>query len=119
MIFNKIKIVLIGLSNIFNYNSAPKTREGIAIKLVPDGFNDPELVSVCGNNAKFYMCFDEKEPIDVDLVYTEAVDSSFNERDGAILEFEVKRKKITEENQTIVFIKAIPFTEKTDNIYKK
>lgn len=40
---------------IFNYNSEPKRREGIAVKLVPDGFNDPELVSACGNNAKFYM----------------------------------------------------------------
>lgn len=28
---------------------------GLAIKLVPDGFNDPELVNSCGKNASFYV----------------------------------------------------------------
>ena len=28
---------------------------GIAVKLVPDGFNDPELTSVCSGNPSFYV----------------------------------------------------------------
>lgn len=32
-----------------------KTHSGIAVKLVPDGFNDPRLVAACGPTSKLYM----------------------------------------------------------------
>lgn len=40
-------------SSIFNAR-VDSNKIGVAIKLVPDGFNDPELVSACGTRATFY-----------------------------------------------------------------
>lgn len=40
--------------SVFSARKNP-SRLGIAIKLVPDGFNDPELVKACGNKSSFYV----------------------------------------------------------------
>ena len=40
--------------SVFNYRSAGReSYTSLAVKLVPDGFNDPELVKSCNANAKF------------------------------------------------------------------
>ena len=59
------------------------SHSGVAVKLVPDGFNDPELVAACNSNATFYMMVytsvetgEEKPP--EEIIIETSSDSSFS-----------------------------------------
>ena len=52
---SKLSLVSRDQITISQISSSDPNKFGIAVKLVPDGFNDPELVGACGPNASFYV----------------------------------------------------------------